>query len=55
MSNVNKEGVREKHITVLEPYHDKLKWIAKEQKRSMRNVIVMLIDAEIERMDAENG
>ncbi len=39
----------EKHITVLEPTHNKLKQLAKTQRRSMRQCVSKLIDEEIER------
>ena len=39
-----REGKKEKHVTLLEVDHDKLRELAKITKRSMRQTVVVLVD-----------
>ncbi len=41
---------KEKHVTLLETDHDKLRKLAKLQKRTMRNTVVVLVDEALKKM-----
>lgn len=43
-----KSKVEEKHISVTKEIHDKLKHIAKKQNRTMRGVVSMWVEKEME-------
>lgn len=45
--------VVEKHITLLPETHDKLKAIAKKQRRSMRAVVTKWVEDEVENANSK--
>lgn len=45
-----KHAVVEKHVTLLEDAHDKLKKVAKKDRRSMRNVVTLMIEDRYEQL-----
>ena len=52
-----KHPVVEKHVTILEDAHSKLFKISKKDRRSMRNVITIMIEDRYEQLfgDRNNG
>lgn len=49
MANRKPPKNKEKHVTLLEPTHDKLVALAKKQHRSLRGVVTHLIEQETKR------
>jgi len=50
MSKRKQPKEKEKHVTLLEHDHDRLRALAELTKRSMRNTVVMLVDEALKKV-----